>query len=66
MFRSFGLPELLIVLLIMLLVFGASRLPQIGDAMGKAIRSFKKGVGGEEGKDNTKPDDDDKSGFSKN
>jgi len=51
MFRSFGLPELLIVLLIVLLVFGATRLPQIGDALGKAIRNFRKGASGEDEKE---------------
>ncbi len=51
MFRSFGIPELLLVLLIVLLVFGATRLPQIGDALGKAIRNFRKGASGEDEKD---------------
>ena len=51
MFRNFGIPELLLVLLIVLLVFGAARLPQIGDALGKAIRNFRKGVSGEDEKD---------------
>ncbi len=51
MFRSFGIPELLLVLLIVLMVFGATRLPQIGDALGKAIRNFRKGASGEDGKD---------------
>jgi len=43
MFRSFGIWELLLVLLIVLLVFGAARLPQVGEALGKAIRGFRKG-----------------------
>lgn len=34
-------PELLVLLLIVLLVFGASKLPQIGSGMGKAIKEFK-------------------------
>jgi sec-independent protein translocase protein TatA len=42
--------ELLLVLLIVLLVFGATRLPQIGEALGKAIRNFRKGLSGEEDK----------------
>jgi len=51
-FRSFGIWELLLVLLIIILVFGATRLPQIGEALGKAIRNFRKGFSGEEnGKD---------------
>lgn len=36
-----GLPELLIILVIIVLIFGASRLPEIGAGMGKAIRNFK-------------------------
>jgi sec-independent protein translocase protein TatA len=51
MFRNFGIPELLLVLLIVLLVFGATRLPQIGDALGKAIRNFRKGATGDDEKD---------------
>jgi sec-independent protein translocase protein TatA len=39
--------ELLLVLLIILLVFGATRLPQIGESLGKAIRNFRKGLSGE-------------------
>ncbi|MDD5397854.1 MAG: twin-arginine translocase TatA/TatE family subunit [Dehalococcoidia bacterium] len=53
MFRSFGIPELLLVLVIVLLVFGAARLPQIGEALGKAIRNFRKGASGEGDKDKT-------------
>ena len=48
MFRSFGIWELLLVLLIVLLVFGAARLPQIGESLGKAIRNFRKGLSGDE------------------
>ncbi|MBM3133388.1 MAG: twin-arginine translocase TatA/TatE family subunit [Chloroflexi bacterium] len=47
MFRSFGIGELLIILLILLLIFGATRLPQIGGALGKSIREFRKGKAGE-------------------
>lgn len=45
----FGLrtPELVVILVIILLVFGASRLPQIGASLGKGIRAFRKSVGGE-------------------
>ena len=37
-----GIPELLILLVIILLVFGAGKLPQIGDALGRSIRNFKR------------------------
>ncbi|MBW2040110.1 MAG: twin-arginine translocase TatA/TatE family subunit [Deltaproteobacteria bacterium] len=39
-----GMPELIIILVIALLVFGASRLPEIGSGVGKAIRNFKKSI----------------------
>lgn len=45
-----GLPELLIILLVVLLIFGASRLPGVGSALGKGIRSFKTSVTGEDDK----------------
>ena len=37
-----GMPELIIILIIVLLIFGASRLPQIGSGIGKGIKNFKK------------------------
>lgn len=45
---GFGLPELLIVLAIVLVVFGAGKLPEIGGAFGKSIRNFKKASEGKE------------------
>jgi len=36
-----GLPELLIILVIIILIFGANRLPEIGKGIGKGIRNFK-------------------------
>lgn len=39
-----GFPELLVVLLIVLVVFGAGKLPEIGSGLGKALRGFKKGM----------------------
>jgi len=39
---SIGMPELIVILVIALVVFGAGKLPQIGENMGKAIRNFKK------------------------
>jgi len=41
---GFGHWELLIILLIALIIFGAGKLPEIGSGMGNAIRNFKKGV----------------------
>ncbi|MBX3247204.1 MAG: twin-arginine translocase TatA/TatE family subunit [Myxococcales bacterium] len=39
-----GMGELIVILVIVLLVFGASRLPQIGEGVGKAIRNLKRGL----------------------
>ncbi len=39
-----GMQELIIILVIVLVLFGATRLPQIGEGIGKAIRNFKKSV----------------------
>jgi len=36
-----GIPELLVILVIVVLVFGAGRLPEIGSSLGKAIKGFK-------------------------
>ena len=43
-----GLPELTIILVIGLVVFGARKLPEIGAGMGKSIRNFKSEVSGSE------------------
>ncbi len=40
-FQSFGLPELAIILLIALIIFGPAQLPKIGRSVGKAIREFR-------------------------
>ena len=36
-----GMPELIIILVIILIIFGAGKLPEIGGGMGKAIRNFR-------------------------
>ncbi len=41
-----GMQELLIILLICLFIFGAARLPEIGKALGKTIKEFKKSIKG--------------------
>jgi sec-independent protein translocase protein TatA len=41
---NLGMGELLIVLVIVMLVFGASRLPQLGEGLGKAVRNLKRGL----------------------
>ena len=39
-----GLPELVIILLIVIVIFGGSRLPQLGRGIGSAIKNFKEGL----------------------
>ena len=51
-----GIQELLVILVIALVIFGPSKLPQIGSGLGKAIRDFKKGVSGDEGDESGKED----------
>ena len=41
MFGSLGLPELLLILLIVLIIFGAAKLPQLGKGLGEGIRNFR-------------------------
>jgi len=48
--------ELLVVLAIVMLVFGATRLPQIGEGLGKAIRNLKRGLSSDEEIDVTPKD----------
>jgi len=48
-----GVPELLVILFIVLIVFGANRLPEIGSGMGKAIRGFKDATSGKDAIDVT-------------
>ncbi len=59
MFRSFGWPEIVLILVIVLIVFGVGKLPQVGSAIGKGLRSFRKAQSGEEEEDKTtkKPDE---------
>ena len=44
-----GLPELLVILFIVVLIFGVGRLPETGEALGKAIRGFREAVSGKDG-----------------
>ena len=49
-----GMQELVIILVIALVIFGPTKLPQIGSGLGKAIRDFKKGVSDDDPEDGTK------------
>lgn len=44
MFGSLGFTELILILMIVLIIFGAGKLPQLGEGVGKAIKGFKKSV----------------------
>lgn len=57
MLPNIGWGELMLVFLIVLLLFGARRLPEIGRSIGKAIQSFKKGISEES---DTQEEDKDK------
>lgn len=52
-----GMPELIIILVIIVIIFGAGKLPEIGSGIGKGIRNFKDATAKEE--DKTKVIDDD-------
>ena len=52
-----GIWELLLVLLIVLLVFGAGKIPQIAKSLGEGIREFKKNISGSDDKDKAEKKD---------
>ena len=45
MFGSLGAPELIVIFVVALVVFGPSKLPELGKSLGEAIRGFKKAMG---------------------
>jgi sec-independent protein translocase protein TatA len=51
-----GVPELLLILVIVVLIFGAGRLPQLGRGIGEGIRNFKESIRGDEPGDGNKKD----------
>lgn len=55
MFRNIGLPEILLILVVLILLFGAKRIPDLARSLGRSISEFKKGRA--EGK-LSEPDDD--------
>jgi sec-independent protein translocase protein TatA len=46
--RDFGLPELLIILVIVILLFGPNRIGKVAGELGKGIRAFRDGISGKE------------------
>ena len=53
MFQRFGPLEIGLILVVILIVFGVGKLPQVGEAIGKGIRGFKKSLHEEDKTDNT-------------
>ncbi len=57
LFRDFGIPELLIILVIVILLFGPGRIGKIAGELGKGIRSFREGIGGKKDEEEAKPEE---------
>ncbi len=55
MIGSFGWMELILILIIVLIIFGAGKIPQLGEGLGKAIKGFKKSVNEPDAMDVTPP-----------
>ena len=51
----FGIWEIVLILVIILIVFGVGKLPQVGNAIGKGLRSFKRGQSGEDEEEAKEP-----------
>ena len=60
MIGSFGLPELLVILVIVIVIFGASKLPQLGRGLGEGISNFRDGLSKGNKDDKALPKSDDK------
>ena len=52
-FQNFGLPEILVIALVILLFFGGKKIPELMKGLGKGVKSFKDGVKGVEDEINT-------------
>ncbi len=60
MFGSLGLPELLIILAIIVVLFGVNKLPRLGAGLGQGIKNFKESVRAPDDKEGAKNTDDGK------
>ncbi len=49
-FLGMGVPELLIILVVVLLIFGPKNLPKLGSAIGKSVKGLREGMASDEGK----------------
>ncbi len=56
-----GMPELIIILVIIVIIFGAGKLPEIGSGIGKGIRNFKKATSEEDDKKKINDSDEESS-----
>ena len=61
MFQNFGIAQIAIILVIVLLLFGVGKLPQVGKGMGQAINEFKSAVGSKDEKPDSESDSADDS-----
>lgn len=57
-FLGMGVPELLIILVVVLLIFGPKNLPKLGSAIGKSVKSLREGMTSDEGKPEIDVDED--------
>ena len=57
-FLGMGVPELLIILVVVLLIFGPKNLPKLGSAIGKSVKSLRDGMSSDEGKPEIELDED--------
>ena len=55
MFRSFGLPEILVLLVIVLILFGPGRIGKIASELGQGIKNFREGLGGKKDGESQEP-----------
>ena len=53
--RSIGFPELVVILIVALLLFGGKKIPEIAKGLGEGIRNFKQSVKGDDHPDDKKP-----------
>ena len=53
---NLGVPELLIILLVILVLFGAKKIPDLAKGLGKGIRDFKKGLKGDDDENSSDKD----------
>ena len=56
--KGMGWPEILLILVVVMIIFGIGRLPEVGSGLGKGIRQFKKALAGkQEKKEETPPEE---------